>query len=226
MDQFLAELNISGERSHFAVDWARAQEKMGAHLDLEARDYACHLAQLAYHLGASQLQLSVSGDWLEWTCDGRELDEAKMRATAAGELLMAELDLCLNFCLQSLLLSDYVEKLFCSGGWQLHHHGAGWKLRQSRTMGTRLQLRVAWKHRLRNFLSSHWWRKLPELEALHGRLSASPLTLYTPGPAPTRPGDGVGSSREIASFAISAGRSQNHRASGIPLAVRLLLACL
>jgi len=105
MDQFLAELQISGERSHFAVDWARAPEKMGAHLDLEGRDYACHFAQLAYHLGCSQIRLAISGDWLEGSCDGRELD------------------LCLNFCPQSVLLSDYVVKVFCSGGRQLHHQG-------------------------------------------------------------------------------------------------------
>ena len=178
LDQFLAELNQdAGERSQFAVDWARAQAKMGAHLGLEANDYACHFAQLAYLLGSSQLQLTTTGDWLEWSCDGRPLDQSKMEATAAGELLMAELDLCLNFCLQCLVLTDYAEKVFCSGGWQLIFQNKGWKLRKTNTEGTRLQLKIAWKSRVKNFLRSP--RSLPELEALAPRLAASPLQLKT-----------------------------------------------
>ncbi|MBN9417294.1 hypothetical protein ABS71_14100 [bacterium SCN 62-11] len=184
MDQFLAELKLSGDRSHFAVDWARAREKMGAHLDLEAVDYACHFAQLAYHLGSSQIQLGLSGDWLEWSCDGRLLEESKMQATAAGELLMADLDLCLNFCLQSVLLSPYSERIFSSGGWQLHGDGKSWKLRSSQIPGTRLRLRLPWKHRLRKFMISAWWTKLPELERLYPRMPASPLCLRTPQPLP------------------------------------------
>lgn len=180
MDQFLAELKTDGERSHFAVDWARARDKMGAHLDLEAADYACHFAQLAYHLGASEVRLTVSGEWLEWSCDGRSLETRKMVATAAGELHMGELDLCLNFCLQSVLLSHYPEKVFCSGGRQLHYQEGAWKFRDSRSQGTRLQLRLPWKNRLRNFLRSAWWRKLPELARLQPRLLASPLRLVTP----------------------------------------------
>ncbi|MFN8611263.1 MAG: hypothetical protein U0931_27210 [Vulcanimicrobiota bacterium] len=179
LEQFLAELNDGGERSQFSVDWARAQAKMGAHLGLEAQDYACHFAQLAYLLGSAEIHLTSSGDWVEWSCDGRPLDEAKLRATAAGELLMAELDLCLNFCLQCVVLSDYAEKVFCSGGWQLVHQGAaGWKLRQTNTPGTRLQLKIAWKSRVKNFLRSP--RKLVELELLAPRLAGSPLKLNTP----------------------------------------------
>ncbi|MBS2039246.1 hypothetical protein JST97_29955 [bacterium] len=178
LEQFLAELESSGERSQFAVDWARAQAKMGTHLGLEARDYACHFAQLACLLGASEIQLSNSGDWLEWSCDGRPLDLSKMQATAAGELLMAELDLCLNFCLQSAVLTDYAEKLFCSGGWQLIHQGsAGWKLRQTNTTGTRLQLKRAWTSRVKNFLRAP--STIPELDTLAPRLEGSHLKLVT-----------------------------------------------
>ena len=160
LEQFLAELND------------------GDNGGLVPQEYACHFAQVAFLLGSSEIQLSCSGDWVEWSCNGRALDESSMRAIGSGELLMAEPDLCLNLCLQCLVLSDYAEKIFCSGGRQLIHQGAaGWKLRQTDSTGTRLQLKVAWKSRVKNFLRSP--RNLPELDLLAPRLAGSHLKLNT-----------------------------------------------